>query len=169
MTALERLISSEKFDTMVLVICFWVVVYVIVKILAVRAGVGDLLNQAYKRIDKLRKKCLQLRMLCTSDEPMKNLDKSIKVMKKVIKAEKRASKVMMMYLFDDKGDLDVASAKTLVDRIPDLCRDAVVGVSEGRDTEISADFDKIESNIRTAKDLLKKAAALDKKKELLQV
>ena len=52
MTALERLISSEKFDTMVLVICFWVVVYVIVKILAVRAGVGDLLIQAYKRIDE---------------------------------------------------------------------------------------------------------------------
>ena len=169
MTDLERLIGSEKFDMMVITICFWVVLYVIVKILAVRAGVGDLLNQAYKRTGKLRKRCLQLRMLCTMDDPLKKLDRSVKVLGKVIKAKKHASKIMMMYLFDDKEDADVASAKALADGIPDLCRDAIVKVSEKNSTDVNAIFDKVESDIRTSRDLLKKAAAIDRKKELLQV
>ena len=76
---------------------------------------------------------------------------------------------MAMYLFDDRGDMDVASAKGLVERVPDLCRDAIVKVAEGNNPETESLFDNIESNIKTAKELLKKAAAIDKKKELLQV
>ena len=76
---------------------------------------------------------------------------------------------MVMYLFDDRGDMDVASAKGLVDRVPDLCRDAIVKVAEGSDSDVEMIFDNIETNLKTAKELLKKASAIDKKKELLQV
>ena len=169
MTAIERLVSSENFDAFVISTCFWVVLYIIVKLCTVRAGVGDLLNQAYKRTNKLRKSCLQLRMLCLSSNAASHLSKALKVLKHVIKAQKRASKVMTMYLFDDRNDLDVASAKALVDRIPDLCRDAIVKVAENGEADIKAIFDNVESNIKTAKELLKKAAAIDRKKELLQV
>ena len=169
MSTLERLVSSEGFDKMVISICFWVVLYIIVKICTVRAGVGDLLNQAYKRTNKLRKRCLQLRMICTSKDATANLDNSVKVLKKVITAQKRTSKIMIMYLFDDRGDMDVASAKGLVDRIPDLCRDAIVKVAENNSTDVEMLFDNIETNIKTAKELLKKASAIDKKKELLQI
>ncbi|MBR4427445.1 MAG: hypothetical protein IKS77_07045 [Spirochaetales bacterium] len=169
MTTLERLISSENFDKVVISICFWVVLYIIVKICTVRAGVGDLLNQAYKRTGRLRKYCLQLRMLCLSQNAASHLSRSIAVLKHVIKAQKRASKVMTMYLFDDRGDLDVAAAKALVDHVPDLCRDAIVKVAENGEADIKAIFDNIEENIKTAKELLKKAAAIDRKKELLQI
>ncbi len=169
MNALERLVSSENFDRMVITICFWVVLYVIVKLCTVRAGVGDLLNQAYKRTNKLRKSCIQLQMLCLSPNAASHLSKALSVLKHVIKGQKRASKIMTMYLFDDRGDLDVASAKALVDRIPDLCRDAIVKVAENSEVDIKAIFDNVESNIKTAKELLKKAAAIDRKKELLQI
>ena len=169
MSVLERLISSEGFARMVISICFWVVLYIIVKIFTVKSGVGDLLKHAYKRTDKLRKVCLQLRMLCTSKNASSNLDKSVKVLKKVIKAQKKTSRIMAMYLFDDRGDMDVASAKGLVERVPDLCRDAIVKVAEGNNPETESLFDNIESNIKTAKELLKKAASIDKKKELLQI
>ena len=154
---------------MVISICFWVVLYVIVKICTVRAGVGDLLNHAYKRTNRLRRSCMQLRMLCLSPNAATHLAKSVTVLKHVIKAQKRASKVMTMYLFDDRGDLDVAAAKNLVDRVPDLCRDAIVKVAENSEADIKEIFDNIEENIKTAKELLKKAAAIDRKKELLQV
>lgn len=169
MTTIERLISSEKFDMMVVSICFWVVLYVIVKIFTVRAGVGDLLNYAYKRIGKLGKKCQRLRTLCLSDDSTSHLSKAIKILKKVIKAQKRASKVLNMYLFDDRNDADVAAAKKLVDQIPDLCRDAVVKVAEKNGDEVEDIFESIRSNIVTSRALLKKAVAIDKKKELLQI
>lgn len=169
MNTFERLIGSDGFDRMVITICFWVILYVVVRIFSAKAGVGNLLNQAYKRTNKLGKICLQLRTMCTSKNPASSLDKSIKVLKGVVKAQHRTSKIMAMYLFDDRGDMDVASAKGLVDRVPDLCRDAIVKVAEGNNSGVEAIFDNIESNIKTAKELLKKASSIDKKKELLQV
>ena len=169
MNVLERLVSSQGFDNMVISICFWVILYVVVKVFTVKSGVGDLLKYAYKRTDKLGKASLQLGTLCTAKDAASNLERSVKVLKKVIKAQKRTSKIMNMYLFDDRGDMDVASAKGLVERVPDLCRDAIVKVAENNTSEVETIFDNIESNIKTAKELLKKASVIDKKKELLQV
>ncbi|MBO6049237.1 MAG: hypothetical protein J6P33_05615 [Spirochaetales bacterium] len=169
MNVLERLVSSQGFDNMVISVCFWVILYVVVKVFTVKSGVGDLLKYAYKRTEKLGKKCLQLGNLCTAKDASSKLDSSVKVLKKVIKAQKRTSKIMNMYLFDDRGDMDVASAKGLVERIPDLCRDAIVKVAENNTTDVESIFDNIENNIKTAKELLKKASVIDKKKELLQV
>ena len=151
---------------MVISICFWVILYVVVKVFTVKSGVGDLLKHAYKRTDKLGKASLQLGTLCMAIFANMPLALSAAM---GLKAQKRASKVMTMYLFDDRGDMDVASAKGLVERVPDLCRDAIVKVAENNTSDVETLFDNIESNIKTAKELLKKASAIDKKKELLQV
>jgi len=169
MSIMERLLNSESFDYMVYTICFWVVLYIIVKICTVRAGVGNLLNQAYKRTGRLRKVCLQLRYYCTAKDPVSNLDKEIKMLKKVIKAQKRASKIMTMYLFDDRTDLDVIQAKRLVDGIPDICRQAISKVAEKNVDDNKTRFDEIEENLKAARELLKKASAIDRKNELLMV
>ena len=169
MSNLEKLINSESFDAMVVSICFWVILYVVVKLITMRAGVGNLLKNAQGRIAKLRKEVLHLRILCTTTKPKVQLSKCVKVLDEVIKAEKKTSRVLTMYLFDDRNDFDVAQARTLVKGIPDACREALVKIAEKEKDNIGARFDKMLEDLKDAKELIRKADMLDKKKELLRM
>ena len=169
MSTIERLVSSESFDAMVVSICFWVILYVVVKLITVHAGVGNLLKNGDKRIAKLRKAVMHMRMLCTSRGAKKNLAKSVKVLDDVIKYEKKATRVLTMYLFDDRNDFDVAQARNLVKSIPDACRDALVKLADKQTDDLGERFDKMLEDLKTARELLKKADMLDKKKELLRM
>ena len=169
MSNIEKLLSSESFDAMVVSVCFWVILYVIVKVITIHAGVGNLLKHADSRIAKLRKEVCRLKMLCAPANAASRLSKSVKVLDEIIKAEKRASKVLTMYLFDDRKDFDVAQARSIVRGIPDGCREALVKVAEKEDDDIGARFDTMIERLKDARDLVKKADMLDRKKELLRM
>ncbi len=169
MSNIEKLLSSESFDAMVVSVCFWVILYVIVKVITIHAGVGNLLKHADSRIVKLRKDVVRLKMLCTPANAASRLSKSVKVLDEVIKAEKKATKVLTMYLFDDRNDFDVAQARSIVRGIPDGCREALVKVAEKEDDDIGARFDTMIERLKDARDLVKKADMLDRKKELLRM
>ena len=74
-----------------------------------------------------------------------------------------------MYLFDDRNDFDVAQARSIVRGIPDGCREALVKVAEKEDDDIGARFDTMIERLKDARDLVKKADMLDRKKELLRM
>ena len=169
MSTLEKLLSSESFDAMVVSVCFWVILYVIVKVITIHAGVGNLLKHADSRIVKLRKDVVRLKVLCTPANAASRLSKSVKVLDEVIKAEKKATKVLTMYLFDDRNDFDVAQARSIVRGIPDGCRDALVKVAEKEKDDIGARFDTMIERLKDARELVKKADMLDRKKELLRM
>ncbi len=169
MSNIEKLLSSESFDAMVVSVCFWVILYVIVKVITIHAGVGNLLKHADSRIVKLRKDVVRLKMLCTPANAASRLSKSVKVLDEIIKAEKKATKVLTMYLFDDRNDFDVAQARSIVRGIPDGCRDALVKVAEKEDDDIGARFDTMIERLKDARELVKKADMLDRKKELLRM
>ena len=169
MSTLEKLLSSENFDAMIVSVCFWVILYVIVKVITIHAGVGNLLKHADSRIVKLRKDVVRLKMLCTPANAASRLSKAVKVLDEVIKAEKKATKVLTMYLFDDRNDFDVAQARSIVRGIPDGCRDALVKVAEKEKDEIEARFDTMIERLKDARELVKKADMLDRKKELLRM
>ena len=169
MSTLEKLLSSENFDAMVVSVCFWVILYVIVKVITIHAGVGNLLKHADSRIVKLRKDVVRLKMLCTPANAASRLSKAVKVLDEVIKAEKKATKVLTMYLFDDRNDFDVAQARSIVRGIPDGCRDALVKVAEKEKDDIGARFDTMIERLKDARELVKKADMLDRKKELLRM
>ena len=169
MSTLEKLLSSESFDAMVVSVCFWVILYVIVKVITIHAGVGNLLKHADSRIVKLRKDVVRLKMLCTPANAASRLSKAVKVLDEVIKAEKKATKVLTMYLFDDRNDFDVAQARSIVRGIPDGCRDALVKVAEKEKDDIGARFDTMIERLKDARELVKKADMLDRKKELLRM
>jgi hypothetical protein len=169
MSNIEKLLSSESFDAMVVSVCFWVILYVIVKVITIHAGVGNLLKHADSRIVKLRKDVVRLKMLCTPANAASRLSKSVKVLDEVIKAEKKATKVLTMYLFDDRNDFDVAQARSIVRGIPDGCREALVKVAEKEDDDIGARFDTMIERLKDARELVKKADMLDRKKELLRM
>lgn len=169
MSNIEKLLSSESFDAMVVSVCFWVILYVIVKVITIHAGVGNLLKHGDSRIVKLRKDVVRLKMLCTPANAASRLSKSVKVLDEIIKAEKKATKVLTMYLFDDRNDFDVAQARSIVRSIPDGCRDALVKVAEKQDDDIGARFDTMIERLKDARELVKKADMLDRKKELLRM
>lgn len=169
MSTFNELIKSESFTKMCITIGFWLVLYIVVRLFTVRAGADDLLRMGGKRIVKLRKLTRQFRILCTARGASKNVARAVKLLKKVIKAEKKATRLLTMYLFDDRGDLDVAGAKNLITKIPDVCRDALVSVAEKKEGSLVPLFDQADADLKEAIALLKKAAALDKKKELLQI
>ena len=60
-------------------------------------------------------------------------------------------------------------SKAIVTSIPDVCRQALVIVAEKRDESVVPLFDQADADLKEAIALLKKAAALDKKKELLHI
>ena len=169
MSAFNELLKSESFTKMCVTIGFWLVLYLVVKLFTIRAGADDLLRMGKKRIIKLRKLTRQFRILCTARGAYKNVSRAVKLLKKVIRCEKKATRLLTMYLFDDSGDLDVAGAKALVTKIPDACREALVSVAEKKEGSLVPLFDQADADLKEAIALIKKAAALDKKKELLQI
>ena len=169
MSAFNELVKSESFLRMCITIGFWLALYIVVKLFTIRAGADDLLRMGTKRIIKLRKQTRQFRILCTSRGAYKNVARAVKQLRKVIKSEKKATRLLTMYLFDDRGDLDVAGAKDIITKIPDVCREALVSIAEKKGESLVPLFDQADADIKEAIALLKKAAALDKKKELLQI
>ncbi len=168
MTTIE-LFTSKSFLQMTITILCWAIVYIIVRLFSSSAGVGHLLKTAVKKTGKLRKSVLQLRYICTSKDISQNVARAVKVFHKVLRREKRVSKILNMYLFDDRNDLDVADAKKMLDVIPDICRDVLVKVSESDEIDVSPRFDEIEVNIKQAIELIKKADTLDLKKKILKI
>ena len=169
MSSFNDLFKSASFMKMCTTIGFWLILYIIVKLFTIRAGSDDLLRMGTKRIRKLRKLTRQFRILCTARGAYKNVARALKLLRKVIKVEKKAARLLTMYLFDDRGDLDVAGAKDLITKIPDVCREALVSISEKKDGSLVPLFDQADADLKEALALLHKAAALDKKKELLQI
>ena len=169
MSAFNELIKSESFMKMCVTVGFWLALYIVVKLFTIHAGSDDLLRIGTKRIVKLRKLTRQFRVLCTSRGAYKNVARAVKHLRKVIKAEKKATRLLTMYLFDDRGDLDVAGAKAIIVKIPDVCRDALMSIADKKGESLVPLFDQADADIKEAIALLKKAAALDKKKELLHI
>ena len=164
-----ELLKTDSFTNMAVSVAFWAVLYILIKLFTIRAGADDLLKMGTKKIIKLKKLTRQFRILCTSRAAYKNVSKAVKLLPKIIKAEKKATRLLVMYLFDDREDFDVAAAKDLVVKIPDYCRCAIVTVADKKDESLVPLFDGAEAELKQAIALLKKAAAIDKKKELLQI
>ena len=118
MTTIKELLNNESFMKMAITVLFWAVLYGLVKLFTIRAGADDLLRMGEKKVIKLKKLTRQFRILCTARGAHKNVAKAVKLLRKIIKMEKKATRLLVMYLFDDRGDLDVAGAKDLVAKIP---------------------------------------------------
>ena len=100
MSAFNERLKSESFTKMCVTIGFWLVLYLVVKLFTIRAGADDLLRMGKKRIIKLRKLTRQFRILCTARGAYKNVSRAVKLLKKVIRCEKKATRLLTMYLFD---------------------------------------------------------------------
>ena len=168
MTAIEKLLNSESFIRMVSTVCFWIVLYVVVRLFSYRAGVNNLLKYGYRRIQNLSKAVSKLNGVCSASSP--TISGSVKAFDNVLKLEKKASKVLNMYLFDDKNDTDVKEDKAIIDAVPDKCRDIIKRLAESNGTEVFTEsFNDIDADLNRALVLLKKADALDRQKELLRI
>ena len=169
MSVFNELIKTDSFMKMCFTIGFWLALYIVVKLLTIHAGSDDLLRVGTRRIVKLRKLTRQFRILCTARGASKNIARGVKLLRKVVNAEKKATRLLVIYLFDDSGDLDVAGAKDIISTIPDVCRDALMKIVEKQDGSLVPLFDQADADLKEAIALIKKAAALDKKKELLHI
>ncbi|MBR2281377.1 MAG: hypothetical protein IJ863_02005 [Spirochaetales bacterium] len=165
----QELLSSSSFLDMVITICVWAAIFIFVKWLSYRAGVGHLLKTAVKKSATLRKSVLQLRYVCTSKNASSNLAKAVRVFHRVLRREKAVSKVLTSYLFDDRGDMDVSDAKKMLDAIPDICRDVLVKLSESEDPNVTGRFDEMDLNLKQAVELIRKADRIDLKKRILKI
>lgn len=166
---MRELFDNPAFLKMIYAVAFWVIFYVIVKILTVNAGIGtNLLSQCLKRLPKFKDNLKDLKTL----SKRKSSDKGEKLMhclKNIIRREKRMSKILDMYLFDDKNDQDVAAAKKLINAIPNICRNVVAHVADGDVSQIDPLFERIDENLKDAQAFIDKAISLDMKKKMLQL
>ena len=80
----QELLNSASFLDMVITICVWAAIFIFVKWLSYRAGVGHLLKTAVKKSAALRKRVLQLRYVCTAKNASSNLAKAVRVFHKVL-------------------------------------------------------------------------------------
>ena len=166
---LVRITTSESFLAFAATLIFMVILYAIVRYFTYRSGVNDLLKKADMRIVKLKKSVRKVRVLCTTPGAKSFLFSNVKNLKTVIRRQKKASRLLCAYLFDDRDDKDVAEAKAIVDAVPDICRSAIVNVAEEGGENLNVKFDDLSSEIERARALLIKAKDLDRKKELLQL
>lgn len=169
MSVLQRILLSEGFIGFAFISLLMLVFYVIARVVSARTGVNDLLKTADKRIVKLKRVVRKVRVLCTEPSAESAIPDDIKMLKKVIKWQKRASRMLAAYLFDDREDRDVIAAKAIVDGVPNVCRAAIVNVAEHGEDDLNRKFDDLDSEIERARTLLAKAKKLDRKKELLQL
>ena len=169
MNTLQRILLSEGFIGFVFISVLMLVLYIIARLISARAGVNDLLKTADKRIVTLMRMVRRVRVLCTAPSAENEIATDIRMLKKVIKWQKRASRMLAAYLFDDREDRDVIAAKAIVDGVPNVCRTAIVNVAEHGEEDLNRKFDDLDAEVERARTLLSKAKKLDKKKELLQL
>ena len=169
MSAAERIFSSVSFLVFLGTLILMVILYLIARLISARVGVNDLLRTADRRITVLRRVVRKVRVLCTEPSAREDLAAGVKVLKEVIRWQKRSSRILAAYLFDDREDKDVAGAKAIIDGVPNVCREAIVNVAEHGNDNLNEKFDNLDKEIDRARALLVKAKKLDKKKELLQL
>jgi hypothetical protein len=169
MNTLQRILLSEGFIGFAFISVLMLVLYIIARLISARAGVNDLLKTADKRIVTLMRMVRRVRVLCTAPSAENEIATDIRMLKKVIKWQKRASRMLAAYLFDDREDRDVIAAKAIVDGVPNVCRTAIVNVAEHGEEDLNRKFDDLDAEVERARALLSKAKKLDKKKELLQL
>ena len=169
MNTLQRILLSEGFIGFAFISVLMLVLYIIARLISARAGVNDLLKTADKRIVTLMRMVRRVRVLCTAPSAENEIATDIRMLKKVIKWQKRASRMLAAYLFDDREDRDVIAAKAIVDGVPNVCRTAIVNVAEHGEEDLNRKFDDLDAEVERARTLLSKAKKLDKKKELLQL
>ena len=169
MSTLHRILLSEGFIGFAFMSFIMLVLYFVARLISARTGVNDLLKTADRRIATLRRVVRKVRVLCTEPSAEKDVAKDIKMLKKVIKWQKRTSRMLAAYLFDDKDDRDVAAAKSIIDGVPNVCRSAIINVAEHGQEDLNSKFDNLDAEMERARALLAKAKKLDRKKELLQL
>ena len=169
MTTLHRILLSQGFIGFAFISFVMLVLYLIARLISARTGVNDLLKTADRRIATLMRIVRKVRVLCTEPSAEDDVAKDIKMLKKVIKWQKRTSRMLAAYLFDDREDRDVAAAKSIVDGIPNVCRSAIINVAEHGQEDLNKKFDNLDTEMERARALLTKAKKLDKKKQLLQL
>ena len=145
---LVRIFTSESFLAFVGTLLVMGILYLIVRYFTYRSGVNDLLKKADKRIVLLKKSVRKVRVLCTTPGAKRLLFSNVENLKTVIRRQKKASRLLCAYLFDDRDDRDVA---------------------EDGGENLNTKFDNLSTEIERARSLLYKAKAIDKKKELLQI
>lgn len=164
--------ENQSFMSMAGSVLFWLVLFIAVSILNSKAGIGkNLLKTAIKRIGKLRKTCLELNELFRTRSKRVDSHKTeqaLRILNRILLQHKRTTKLLAVYLFDDKEDRDVIEAKKLVDEVPTICRKIISAALDGK-IEGKEAFIQIEDNLKRAKESLKKALSLDIKKELLKI
>ena len=154
-----RIFTSESFLAFVGTLLVMGILYLIVRYFTYRSGVSDLLKKSVRKV----------RVLCTTPGAKRLLFSNVENLKTVIRRQKKASRLLCAYLFDDRDDRDVAEAKSIIDAVPDICRSAIVNVAEDGGENLNTKFDNLSTEIERARSLLYKAKAIDKKKELLQI
>lgn len=169
MSPLHRILLTEGFLSFVVMSLLMVILYFVARFISARTGVNDLLKSAAKRIGKLARMVQRVRALCTETSADDNIHKDIMMLKKVIRLQKRASRMLAAYLFDDREDRDVIAAKAIVDGVPNVCRSAIINVAEHGEEDINSKFDNLNAEMERACALLSKARKLDRKKQLLQM
>ena len=165
---MDNLIANDAFMKMVYSIIFWIVLYIIVKTMTVKSGIGtNLLGQCLKQLDKFKSEILKFKTVCKA----KNIsnDKLMKGLALIIKKEKRILKIIDMYLFDDKRDSDVNAARSLVGSSSSICRKVVSDVTDGDFSKLDVLFNELDKNLNNAKSFIDNAIKLDMKKKILQI
>jgi hypothetical protein len=169
MNSAERIFTSIPFLEFIGTLIVMGLLYLIARLISARMGVNDLLRTADRRIAVLKRVVRKVRVLCTEPSAREDLATGVRLLKEVIKWQKKSSRIMAAYLFDDREDKDVAAAKAIIDGVPNVCREAIVNVAEQGDTNLHDKFDNLDKEMDRASALLLKAKKLDKKKELLQL
>ncbi len=169
MSVLHRILLSEGFLSFVVMSLLMVILYIAARLISARTGVNDLLRTADKRIGKLSRMVQRVRNMCTEPSAEDDIHRDIRMLKKVIRCQKRASRMLAAYLFDDREDRDVINAKAIVDGVPNVCRTAIINVAEHGEEDLNKKFDDLDVEMERARALLSKAKKLDKKKQLLQM
>jgi len=169
MSVLHRILVTDGFLLFAVMSLLMVILYIAARLISARTGVNDLLKTADKRIGKLRRVVRKVRVLCTEPSAEEDIPNDIKMLRKVIKWQKKTSRMLAAYLFDDREDRDVIAAKAIIDGVPNVCRNAIINVAEHGDEDLNKKFDDLDAEMERARTLLSKAKRLDRKKQLLQL
>lgn len=169
MNVLQRILLLPGFVGFAVVSVLMLILYFSARFISARTGVKDLLKTADRRIVTLRRIVRRVRVLCTQPSAESDIPDDIVMLKKVIKWQKKTSRILAAYLFDDREDKDVIAAKAIVDGVPNVCRSAIINVAEHGQEDLNRKFDDLDSEMERARALLSKAKKLDRKKELLQL
>jgi len=156
-------------------VCFgWIIAYLITLYITSKMGMGyNVLKNSLKWLSKLKSLSSSLRSkLCAKDFSLKSRS-AISSLKNVVRCERGISRILTVYMFDNKDDKDVVEAATLVSEVSELSRKAAAIASDlahlEKESELDAVFSKIDENIAQASSLIKKSIERDIKEELLKV